>query len=174
MPVCATWLASVFGLCFSARPQADALLREQGVKEERDGRDASDVDGAGEAGEDALEELPGEVEQVGGRGAAAYLARARRWRRRRRGGASGGAAGWTSRRKETVAACPYPLGLLVPRTALLGCSEAAEAARRSLVPRAAERSPGPGVPGPQPHRTVRVPATAPRASAPRGGVIAEL
>ena len=49
------------------RPQADAILRKRGVKEERDGRDASDVDGAVEAGEDALEELPGEVEQAGGK-----------------------------------------------------------------------------------------------------------
>ena len=62
------------------------------MKEVGDGCDASDVDGAGEAGEDALEELPGEVEQAGGR------RRVRRWSGGGGGGeaARAGAAGMTN------------------------------------------------------------------------------
>jgi len=70
------------------RPQADALYRKRGVKEQQDGRGASYVDGVA-ARDDAHEEVGGEVEEAGGR-AAACLARERR-RRRGRGGASGGA-----------------------------------------------------------------------------------
>jgi len=69
------------------RPQADALQRERGVKETRDGRDANDVDGAVEAGEDVLEELPGEVKKVGGRSR-----RRRVWR-----GSGGGGGGQAAR-----------------------------------------------------------------------------
>jgi len=53
------------------------------MKEVGDGCDASDVDGAGEAGEDALEELPGEVEAGG---------RRRVWRGSGGGGGGGEAA----------------------------------------------------------------------------------
>ena len=78
------------------RPQADALQRKRGIKEQRDGRDASDVGGVA-ARDGSHEELRGEVE-------AARLARERRWGWRR-GGASCGAAGWTSRRKEFTTRC---------------------------------------------------------------------
>ena len=63
------------------------------MKEVGDGCDASDVDGAGEAGEDALEELPGEVEEAEGR--------RRAWRSR--GGGGGGEGGrvvWGGHREE--------------------------------------------------------------------------
>ena len=59
------------------------------MKEVGDGCDASDVDGAGEAGEDALEELPREVEEPGGR---------RRVRRGSGGGGGGEAARAAARR----------------------------------------------------------------------------
>ena len=60
------------------------------MKEVGDGCDASDVDGAGEAGEDALEELPGEVEEAGGR--------RRVWRGSGGGGGGGEAARAAARR----------------------------------------------------------------------------
>ena len=65
------------------------------MKEVGDGCDASDVDGAGEAGEDALEELPGEVEEPGGR----------RRVRRGRGGRGGGEADGRLIISPSLAAC---------------------------------------------------------------------
>ena len=59
------------------RPQADAVHRKRGVQDARDARGASDVDGVA-AGEDAQEEVRGEIEEAGGR------------RRVLRGGGGGG------------------------------------------------------------------------------------
>jgi len=64
--------------------QADALQRQRGVEEERDGRGASDVGGVA-ARDDAHEELRGEVEEAGGR------------RRAWRGGGGGGGGGEAAR-----------------------------------------------------------------------------
>ena len=73
----ALWLRRQLEAALS-RPQADALFRERGVEEQRDGRDASDV-GGDAARDDAREELRGEVGEgavCGGGGGGGEAARA--------------------------------------------------------------------------------------------------